>query len=67
MRLKEYQDRSVDRCCSMVGCDAPIGGCFGYVIAGDALKAYEGALPWTHVREICGKCGEEFYDDRGRV
>jgi hypothetical protein len=37
-------------------CEASIKECFGSVNAGDFVKACEGELPWTSVRELCPKC-----------
>ncbi len=38
-------------------CNTPLTLCMGFVLAGDFLKALKGEIPWTDIREICGKCG----------
>ena len=39
-------------------CSAPITACNGFVLARDWLAAFEGRIPWTAVREHCGRCRE---------
>ena len=37
-------------------CGASIFACMGFVNAGDFLKAIEGVILFSEVRELCGKC-----------
>lgn len=39
-------------------CGVEIKECMGFVLAGDFVKAANGEIPWTRVRERCGLCVE---------
>jgi len=40
-------------------CGVEITACNGFVLARDWLSAMDGLIPWTSVREHCGKCVTE--------
>lgn len=44
------------KCCC---CGMPITACMGCVYAGDFVQAIEKKIPFTKVRERCGKCVEK--------
>lgn len=41
---------------SCLKCGAFITACFGSVLARDAVLAMDGKIPYTRVREHCGRC-----------
>jgi len=43
-----------DRKCQK--CGVNILECMGFVNAGDFLKAVEGEIAFSEIRELCGKC-----------
>ena len=49
------------RHCANPKCRAEITACMGHVLACDMVKAMAGTIPWTQVREICGRCGERVH------
>lgn len=48
-----YPDRR-ERLCIL--CGDEIHECFGSVLARDSIRAEKGEIPWTTVREHCGRC-----------
>jgi len=49
-------------------CGSGITACMGFVLARDILSATDGRIPWTSVREHCGRCVEvvAMQPDHGR-
>jgi hypothetical protein len=43
---------------SCMDCGKPVHLCMGFVLASDFLEALAKKIPWTSVRERCGKCVE---------
>jgi hypothetical protein len=41
-----------------IRCGAEITAYMGAVLARDCVAAWDGKIPWTSVREHCGKCAE---------
>jgi hypothetical protein len=41
------------QCCC---CGAPIENCMGCVHSSDLVKAFDGKIAWSEVREHCGPC-----------
>lgn len=47
----------IRHCCNPA-CREEITACFGFQLARDTVAAQTGVIPWTKVREHCGKCVE---------
>lgn len=39
-----------------IRCSAEITACMGFQLARDTLAAWDGLIPWSQVREHCGRC-----------